>query len=88
MAWTIHLSIEAAKQLSGLPRDRQELIGSAIDQMREDPFQGNMKPLKGKKWKGRYRKRAGRYRLIFVPSHQQQTVEISQILIRTEKTYR
>ncbi len=88
MAWTIRLSRDAEKQLSELPRDRQEIVGKAIDRMKADPFQGNVEPLKGKKWKGRYRKVVGRYRLIFIPFHQQQTVEISQILIRTEKTYR
>jgi mRNA-degrading endonuclease RelE of RelBE toxin-antitoxin system len=88
MAWEIRLSPEADKQLSRLPRDRQETIAKAIERMRENPFQGDVEPLKGKKWKGRYRKVAGRYRLIFIPFHQQQIVEISQILFRSEKTYR
>ena len=88
MAWTIRLSLEAEKQLSKLPRDRQMIVGRAIDRMTEDPFQGNVKPLKGREWKGRYRKVVGRYRLIFIPFFEQQTVEISQILIRSEKTYR
>ncbi len=88
MAWTIRLSREAAEQLSKFPRDQQELIGRAIDRMREDPFQGDVEPLKGKKWKGRYRKRVGRYRLIFIPFRQVQRAEISAILPRTEKTYR
>lgn len=56
--------------------------------MEEEPFRGNVKPLKGKKWKGRYRRVVGRYRLIFIPFHQEQRVEISAILLRTEKTYR
>jgi mRNA-degrading endonuclease RelE of RelBE toxin-antitoxin system len=88
MSWTVHLSPEADKQLSRVPRDHQGTIASAIDRMREDPFQGNVQPLKGKRWKGRYRKVAGRYRLIFIPLHSEQIVEISQILLRTEKTYR
>ena len=88
MAWTVRLSSDAGNQLSKLPRDRQEIIGKAIDRMIEDPFRGNVKPLKGRKWKGRYRKVVGRYRLIFTPFHHQQTAEISQILIRAEKTYR
>ena len=88
MAWSIRLSLEAEKQLSELPGNRQAIIARAIDRMVEDPFQGNVRPLKGRKWKGRYRKVAGQYRLIFIPFHQQQTVEISQILIRSEKTYR
>jgi mRNA-degrading endonuclease RelE of RelBE toxin-antitoxin system len=56
--------------------------------MRQDPFQGNVQPLKGRRWQGRYRKRVGRYRLIFLPFHQQRIVEISAILLRDEGTYR
>ena len=88
MAWEIRLSPEADKQLSRLPRDHQETITKSIDSMRENPFQGDVEPLKGKKWKGRYRKVAGRYRVIFIPFRQQQIIEISQILLRSEKTYR
>jgi mRNA-degrading endonuclease RelE of RelBE toxin-antitoxin system len=88
MTWTIRLSLEADKQLSRIPRDHQQTIAGAIDRMRDDPFQGDVQPLKGKKWKGRYRKVTGRYRLIFIPIHEDRIVEISQILLRTEKTYR
>jgi mRNA-degrading endonuclease RelE of RelBE toxin-antitoxin system len=56
--------------------------------MQVNPFRGDVKPLKGKDWKGRYRKRIGRYRIIFVPIPALRVVEISQILLRTEKTYR
>lgn len=88
MAWTIRLSAEAEKQLHALSKDRQRIIERTIDRMREDPFKGNVKPLRGNEWRGRFRKVAGRYRLIFIPFHREQIVEISQILIRTEKTYR
>ncbi len=88
MPWTIRLSPPVAKQLSVLPRDHQVTIGKAIDRMQNDPFQGDVQPLKGKKWQGRYRKRVGRYRLIFIPYHQERIVEISAILLRDEQTYR
>ena len=88
MLWTTRLSSEAEKQLSLLPRDLQQRIGDAIDQMGNDPFRGNVKPLKGRQWKGRYRKAVGRYRLIFTPYYSEHRIEISQILIRSEKTYR
>ena len=88
MLWTIHLSLEAQKQLSRLPRDRQELIAKSIDQMGTDPFFGNVKPLKGKEWRGRFRKVASRYRLIFTVNYSEHVVEISEILLRSEKTYR
>jgi mRNA-degrading endonuclease RelE of RelBE toxin-antitoxin system len=86
--WTIRLSPEAAKQLTALPRDHQVTIGRAIDRMRQDPFQGNVQPLKGRRWQGRYRKRVGRYRLIFIPFHRDHVAEISAILLRDEQTYR
>jgi mRNA-degrading endonuclease RelE of RelBE toxin-antitoxin system len=85
--WTIRLSPEAAKQLAALPRNHQVTIGNAIERMRPDPFQGDVRPLKGKKWQGRYRKCVGRYRLIFIPYHADHIVEISAILLRNEKTY-
>lgn len=88
MNWTVRLSKEAERQLKQLPLDRQELIRKRLREMREDPFRGDVKPLKGKKWKGRYRKVVGRYRLIFIPFHQERVVEISAIVIRAEKTYR
>jgi mRNA-degrading endonuclease RelE of RelBE toxin-antitoxin system len=88
MPWTIRLSPQAARQLAALPRDQQVLLGRAIDRMEQDPFQGDVQPLKGKKWQGRYRKRVGRYRLIFIPYHNEHLVEISAILRRDEKAYR
>jgi len=88
MPWTIRLSPEAERQLSRLPRDVQQQIGNAIDRMGNDPFEGNAKPLHGKQWKGRFRKRVGRYRLIFIPHYSDRVIEISQILTRSEKTYR
>jgi len=88
MAWTMRLSSEAAGQLYKLPQDQQEMIARAIDRMEVDSFQGDVQPLHGKKWRGRYRKRVGRYRLIFVPFPQERRVEISAILVRSEHTYR
>lgn len=88
MVWATRLSDEAAEQLGRLPRDQQQMIRAAIDRMRENPFHGDVQPLRGKKWKGRYRKRVGRYRLIFIPFRQEQRVEISAILLRSERTYR
>ena len=85
---TIRLSPEAARQLGSFPRDHQRIIGHAIDRMQQDPFQGDVQPLKGRKWHGRYRKRVGRYRLIFIAYHQEHIVEISATLLGDEQTYR
>jgi mRNA-degrading endonuclease RelE of RelBE toxin-antitoxin system len=88
MNWRAELSDEAERQLKRLPRDIQARIGRAIDDLEADPFRGDIIPLKGRRWQGRYRKRVGRYRIIFVPHHAEHIVEISAILLRDEQTYR
>jgi mRNA-degrading endonuclease RelE of RelBE toxin-antitoxin system len=88
MNWTIELSASAIKELKRLPRDRQAQIVCAIDEMEADPLAGDVKPLQGAEWKGRYRKRVGVYRIIFNLDRKARTAAVSAILIRSEKTYR
>ena len=88
MVWTVKLAKTAARQLSELPPDHQDLIRTHLREMVHDPFRGDVKPLKGKQWKGRYRKRVGRYRVIFLPFFVERIVEVSAILLRSEKTSR
>ena len=90
MTWTVQLTRTAVKQLRKLPRDTQQRIKRAIETLEKDPFAGDSKALKGAGWKGRYRKRVGRYRLIFIFLSEPSTrrIIISAILPRSEKTYR
>jgi mRNA interferase RelE/StbE len=88
MTWAVELSAAAEKDLKRLPRDRQVRIERAIDELEENPFAGDVKALKGPEWKGRYRKRAGPYRIIFTVDRNALAVAVSAILIRSEKTYR
>jgi mRNA-degrading endonuclease RelE of RelBE toxin-antitoxin system len=88
MIWAVELSAAAEGDLQRLPRDRQARIERAIDEMEENPFAGDVKPLKGPEWKGRYRKRVGPYRIIFTVDHKTKAAAISAILIRSGKTYR
>jgi mRNA-degrading endonuclease RelE of RelBE toxin-antitoxin system len=79
MTWHVELSDAAERQLTQLPRDVQRRITQAIDALEADPFRGDVIPLKGRQWQGRYRKRVGRYRIIFVPHHDTHRVEISAL---------
>jgi mRNA-degrading endonuclease RelE of RelBE toxin-antitoxin system len=47
-----------------------------------------VKPLKGRKFKGLYRKVSGRYRIIFEPLYATHTVDVLAVLLRNDKTYR
>ena len=53
MAWTVVLAKDAAKELDKLPSDRRDLLLKHLGEMRDDPFRGDVKPLKGKEWKWR-----------------------------------
>jgi mRNA-degrading endonuclease RelE of RelBE toxin-antitoxin system len=89
MTWTVQLTRTAVKQLRKLPLDTQQRIRRAIETLEKDPFAGDSKALKGAGWKGRYRKRVGRYCLIFILLSEPSTrrIIISAILPRSEKTY-
>lgn len=88
MTWSVRLARDAEKQLRKLPADRQAQILTHLREMQEDPFQGDVLPLKGAEWKGMYRKRSGRYRIIFVPHRAEHLIDVIAIVPRTEKTYK
>jgi len=87
MSWASELSRTAERQLAQLPRPFQARITRTIDELEADPFQGDVRPLRGRH-QGRYRKRVGRYRIIFRLRHDERIVEISAILPRDDRTYR
>jgi mRNA-degrading endonuclease RelE of RelBE toxin-antitoxin system len=88
MSWRAELSNNAERHLARLPCDAQRRMARAIDELEVDPFRGDVIPLKGRRWQGRYRKRVGRYRIIFSLDHDHQIVAIAAILLRDESTYR
>jgi mRNA interferase RelE/StbE len=86
MSWAAELSRSAERQLVRLPQRFQEHIAQAIDDLEIDPFAGDVRPLRGRH-QGRYRKRVGRYRIIFRLRRDERVVEISAILPRDNRTY-
>ena len=88
MPWEAELSHEAARQLGRLPPKHRDLIAKSIDAMERDPFAGDVRALQGEEWNGAYRKRTGRYRIIFTANHESRVVGIAAILLRKEETYR
>jgi mRNA-degrading endonuclease RelE of RelBE toxin-antitoxin system len=90
MRWRADLSREAQRQLERLPRNAQERIIRAIDELNEedDSQWSNVKALQGPAWKGRLRKKVGPYRIIFVKYPDRGVVQISAILLRSKGTYR
>jgi mRNA-degrading endonuclease RelE of RelBE toxin-antitoxin system len=84
MIWQINVHRDAAKQLERIPPDRRERILNDIREL----FRGLVKPLKGSKYKGLYRKVSGRYRIIFEPIFATHNVDVVSVLLRAKGTYR
>ncbi|KKU80859.1 MAG: hypothetical protein UY09_C0051G0004 [Parcubacteria group bacterium GW2011_GWA2_47_8] len=85
--WTIILSPLAIGHFNDLQPKQRQIIAHAIDRMHDNPFIGDVKALQGKEWKGRYRKRVGRFRIIFIPYQKILHIKISAIVMRSEQTY-
>ena len=88
MPWTVRLADDTQLFVENLPDKARRQVLRSLSQLEEDPFLGNVKPLKGKEWKGYYRKRAGDCRIIFFLHHEQRLVDVAWVLRRSEKTYR
>jgi len=67
MRYRFELSAESERQLSRLPRDVQERLTRAIDDLesKDDKQWSNVKALQGTLYKGLLRKKVGAYRIIF-----------------------
>jgi mRNA-degrading endonuclease RelE of RelBE toxin-antitoxin system len=87
MIWACELTADAQKDLRRLSSPVQKRVARTIDQMAVDPFQGNVKCLKGPEWLGVFRRRMGSYRILFTVDHKKHTFFIVRILIRSKGTY-
>jgi mRNA-degrading endonuclease RelE of RelBE toxin-antitoxin system len=86
MSWVCNLTRTAERELTRVPKAMQRRIASSIDEMEQDPFQGDVRPLRGA-WQGFHRKRVGRYRIIFRLDAEQRTIDIAAIRPRSDQTY-
>ena len=86
MDWDFRLSKAAERALRSLQtRDRQR-INAALNEMKFDPFAGDVTALKGQ-YRGLFRRRVGSWRLIFELDARSRVVMVHDILRRTSNTY-
>jgi mRNA-degrading endonuclease RelE of RelBE toxin-antitoxin system len=88
MPWTVRLANGAQLFIENLPDKARRQVSRSLGQLEEDPFRGDVIPLKGREWKGYYRKRAGDYRIIFFLHDEQRLVDVAWVLRRSGRTYR
>lgn len=86
MNWTVRVARRAIREIDALPRNRQRQIRQQLRNMESDPFEGDVRPLRGE-WQGYYRKRVGRYRIIFRLDTEHHIIDIAAVRPRTDQTY-
>jgi mRNA-degrading endonuclease RelE of RelBE toxin-antitoxin system len=87
MNWVVRIADDAQVFIDHLPAKIRRQVSRSISQLEQDPFQGDVKALQGRAWKGYYCKRTGDYRIIFFVHHSQRIVDVSWVLLRSDKTY-
>jgi mRNA interferase RelE/StbE len=68
---------KASKEIDGLPVDDKNRIINALREMTEDPFSGDVKPIKGVR--GLLRRRIGDYRISFTVNFEKNEVVVLKI---------
>jgi mRNA-degrading endonuclease RelE of RelBE toxin-antitoxin system len=88
MNWVVRIAQDAQLFIDGLSDKTRRQVSRGFNQLEQDPFHGDVKALQGKAWKGYYRKRVGDYRIIFFVHREQRFIDVSWVVLRSEKTYR
>ena len=84
MEWNVVLAGPARKSLKHAPASDRKRILAALDEMQQNPFQGDIRKLQGLPG---FRRRVGNWRIFFEIVVQGKHVVISAIERRTSTTY-
>jgi len=87
VAYQVRIGKRVRKETSGLPRQDQARVLSAIKALAENPRPADCRPVKAAK-KGTYRVRVGDYRVIYVVLDDEQVIIVARVVKRSESTYR
>ena len=85
MNWELLLAGPARKALKRIPASDRGRILAALDEMEEDPFQGDIVRLKAQP--SAWRRRVGNWRILFDVDSGRRLVIVHDILRRTSTTY-
>ena len=84
MEWTVVLAGPARKSLKRIPAGDKTRILAALEEMRQDPFQGDIRKLQGLPG---FRRRVGSWRILFEVLPERRHVIIAAVERRTSTTY-
>ena len=85
MTWSLIITNPATRDLRKVPRPDVEHINATFEEMRADPYDGDIKFLKGTN--RTLRRRAGDWRILFEVRAEQRLVIILAVSRRNSNTY-
>ncbi len=77
MNWDYKLAHQVVKNLKRLPRKDQERIIATLEEMKVNPFSGDLRLMQGES--NLYRRRVGNYRIYFRPYLAKRLLDIPEI---------
>ena len=83
MNWQLLVTKSAKKELARLPDRDQIRIERVLDEIRSDPFRGDIKRLGAPSW----RRRSGSYRIFYDLLVERHLIVVTAIKRRTSTTY-
>jgi mRNA interferase RelE/StbE len=84
MEWTVVLAGPARKSLKRIPAGDKTRILSALAEMQQDPFQGDIRKLQGLPG---FRRRVGNWRILFEVALERRQIVVAAVERRTSTTY-
>ena len=85
MTWTVSVSRTASRAIKKAPKGDQARIRTALLQLRDDPYSGDIKSLKGYADKT-FRRRVGNWRIIYTIYDDRIEVMVEEIARRSSTT--
>jgi len=69
-----------------MPEKDKARINRALNEMKEDPFSGDVTALQGE-YRGLFRRRVGSWRIIFILKRDEHVILVGDVVRRTSTTY-
>jgi mRNA interferase RelE/StbE len=84
-SWDLRVNDEIWKQVAKFPRHDRGRIRSALRELTDNPFIGNVKKMQGQQ--NAWRRRIGAYRILFEILTKERIIYVAAIKRRVSKTY-
>ena len=86
MTWRIKIAKRVLKQIKRIPKKDAKRILFVLDELTENPYQGDIEKIRGEE--NAWRRRIGSYRILYEIFPKQKFISVYNLERRTTTTYR